>query len=159
MGLFSFGAPKISQAELQELKGLMKQVQETTKLINTTTNPEVQFGRLHFLFDLFLKLKRFEKYNVFTGSTPTKDYNKLSREMEKSVNDFITRTYQKQIDKMSTLKSDKAKENSFNKYAEKMRTAFNSADTYWSGNLSSPHYTGKLYTSANLSYLESLLNK
>lgn len=54
MGLFSFGAPKISQAELQELKGLMKQAQETTKLINTTTNPEVYFGRLHFLFDLFL---------------------------------------------------------------------------------------------------------
>lgn len=158
MGLFSPKAPKISRVELEELKGLMKQVQETTKLVNTTTNPEVYFGRLHFLFDLFLKLKQFEKYNVFTGSTPTDDYNKLSREIEKSVNDFIKRTYEKQMDKMSTLKSDKAKENSFNKYAEKMRTAFKNADTYWSGTLSSPHYTGKLYTSANLSYLESILN-
>lgn len=132
---------------------------ESTKMVNTTTNPEVYFGRLNLLFDLFLTLKLYEKYNIFTGKTPSQDYDYLLANLERSVNAFIDRSVSKQTEKIATLKTEKSKLNSMEKYAEKMRNAFKNANTFWSGNNDYYHYTGKLYTPSNLDYLNNQLRK
>lgn len=154
MGLFT---PTISKAELASVKNMLKQVNESAKTVNTTTNPETFFGRLNFIFDLLLELKKYEKYRIFTGNSPTKDYNYLLDNLESSVNAFIDRTFEKQKEKMSTLKTDKAKYNSFQKYALKMRTAFENANNYWQGNTGISHYTGVLYTQNNVQHLNKVL--
>lgn len=156
MGLFT---PQISKVELAEVKNMLKQVNDSTKLVNTTVKPDVFFGRLNFLFDLFLELKKYEKYKIFKGKTPTQDYNYLLNNLEHQVNLFIDRTYEKQQEKMSKLKTEKSKANSFEKYAENMRASFKSANNFWQGSSISSHYNGKLYTQNNILYLEKVLEK
>ncbi len=154
----SIFTPKISQIELQRVKTLLKQVQESAKLVNNTIKPDVYFGRLNFLFDLFLTLQEFEKYKIFTGKSPTQDYNYLLRNMEQSVNNFIDRSFENQYNKMKKLKTDKSKTNSYLKYDKTINNAFLNANTFWSGNTGSKHYTGKLYTENNIKYLNEKLN-
>lgn len=154
MGLFT---PKISKVELASAKNMLKQVNDCSKVVNTTTNPETYFSRLNFLFDLLLELRKYEKYRIFTGKSPTQDYNYLLDNLESSVNAFIDRTYEKQKEKMSTLKTDKSKYNSFQKYAQKMSTAFENANSFWQGNAGISHYTGILYTQNNMLHLNKIL--
>lgn len=154
MGLFT---PRISKVELAAAKNMLKQVNDCAKIVNTTTNPEIYFSRLNFLFDLLLELRKYEKYHIFTGKSPTQDYNSLLNNLESSVNLFIDRTYEKQKEKMIALKTDKAKQNSFQKYALKMRTAFENANSYWQGNAGTSHYTGILYTQNNILHLNKIL--
>ena len=156
MGFFT---PKISKVELASVKNMLKQVNDCTKIVNTTTNPETYFGRLNFLFDLLLELRKYEKYRIFTGKSPTQDYNYLIDNLESSVNAFIDRTYEKQKEKMSTLKTDKSKCNSFQKYAQKMRNAFENANEFWQGNSVTSHYTGILYTQNNMLHLNKILEQ
>lgn len=161
MGFFS---PKISAAEMASVKNMLKQVNDCTKIINTTSNPEIYFSRLNQLFDLFLTLKTYEKYAIFKNSTPTKDLNILMSRLENSVNLFIDRSYENQMEKIRKLKTDKAKINSFKKYAEKMQFAFENSHNFWQGSTlpsraGTLHYQGELYTDANLEYLNNVLSK
>ena len=108
MGLFS---PKISNFDKQRAQGYLKQIQESAKLVNTTVKPDIYFGRLNFLFDLFLRLQPYERYGIFRGGTPSSDLAKLQNGLEKSVDDFIMRSYEKQMEKVKVLKTEKAKKN------------------------------------------------
>ena len=154
MGLF---VPKITPTQISQAKLLLKQSNESIKLVNTTTNPETYFGRLNFTFDVLLEMKKFEKYKIYTGKTPTQNYKMLIDELEKSADLFIKRSYEKQLKKISSLKTEKAKINSMKKYANNMIVAFQNANNYWLGNNQYPHYRGDLYTSNNLNYLTQLL--
>lgn len=153
-----FLTPTISNVEMASVKNMLKQVNDSTKLVNTTTNPEVFFSRLNMLFDLFMELKKYEKYRIFTGKTPTQDYEYLQKSLEKQVNLFIDRTYEKQMEKMKTLKTDKSKASSFEKYSDKMMTAFKNANSYWQGNSGMAHYRGALYTTDNMIHLKRKLS-
>ncbi len=152
MGLFT---PKISSVELARVRSLLKQMNNTTKTVNTTVNPEIYFGRLNYLFDLILALKNYEKYHVFTGQTPSQNYSYLTATLEKSVNDFIDRSFYNQIQKTEKLKTDKSKENSMKRYIEKMQSAFQNANSFWSGNTGEEHYKGRLYTPSNIEYFNN----
>ncbi len=142
--------------EKQQAQSLMKQLHESADLINTTTNPKTYFGRVGFAFDTLLELTKYEKYDIFTGSTPTDDLNKMKNNLEISVNAFIDRSYEAQLIKISTLKTQQGKKNSLNNYFDSMFSAFDCAKTFWTGDNHKPHYTGELYTKCNLNYLKSL---
>ena len=57
MGLFT---PKITPTQISQAKLLLKQSNESIKLVNTTTNPETYFGRLNFTFDVLLEMKNIK---------------------------------------------------------------------------------------------------
>ena len=154
MGLFT---PKISNWEKEHVQGLLKQAKESAKLVNTTVNPEVYFGRLHFLFDTLLEMQKYEKYKIFKGNGPSKDLKMLESTLGQSVDDFIMRSYSKRLEKANSLKTEKSKFNNMKKYADSMITAFDSAPHFWEGNGMWPHYTGPLYTPKNWEKLTSLL--
>lgn len=133
----------------QYVADLLHQRDESTNIVNNTKNPETFFGRLGFIFDVLLELMTYEKYDFFTGSTPTKDYQKLLDNLETVVDAFIDRSYEAQLEKVSKLKSQTAKFNNMEKYFENLIAAFECADTFWTGNNKMQHYTGMLYTEKN----------
>jgi hypothetical protein len=153
MGFFT---PKITSSQLQHVQTAMKQLQESVYLLNNTTKPDVFFKRLNFSLDLLLDLQTYEKYKIFKGNTPVNDYNKIVRNMESTVNDFIDRAIEANCQKLATLKTDKAKRNNYEKFVIALIAAFDCANTFWSGNRGFPHYTGPLYTDNNYRRVQTL---
>ena len=158
MGLFT---PKISPREAEYVRTKMVQLQDTVRLVNTTTKPDVFFKRLNFALDILLDLQSYERYGIFKGSTPTNDYNKIIRNMEATVNDFIDRALAENRKKIASLKTESAKQNNRDKFASSLIAAFDHANTFWSGSFSStrvfPHYTGPLYTANNYRRVQNIL--
>lgn len=154
MGLFT---PKITPYALEHVQYGLKQINECAKLINTTVKPDVFFGRLNFLLDLLLDLQSYEKYHVFRGSTPSQDYQRIITNLEKTVNDFLDRATDKELNKISSLKTEKARKNRAEKFVISILTAFEMSHTFWVGNGASPHYTGPLYCDSNIDYFRSIV--
>jgi hypothetical protein len=155
MGFFT---PKITSSQLQHVQTAMKQLQESVYLLNNTTKPDVFFKRLNFSLDLLLDLQSYEKYKIFKGCAPTSDYNKIIRNMESTVNDFIDRAIETNRQKLATLKTDKAKRNNYEKFVIALIAAFDCANTFWAGNRGFPHYTGPLYTDKNYRRVQALFD-
>lgn len=156
MGLFT---PKITNAQLQQVRNTMNQLQESVNLLNTTTKPDVFFKRLNFTLDLLLLLHTFEKYNIFKGSSPINDYRRIIANMEVTVNDFIDRAIEANNQKLASLKTEAAKKRNYEKFVDSLIAAFDCASTFWSGNRGYPHYTGPLYTENNYRRVKELFDK
>lgn len=142
--------------ERNQAEYCLKQLEESAYLINHTTNPTTFFGRLHFSFDKLLELITYEKFGFFTNKTPSEDYQMLLDKLDETVNRFIDRSYEKQLEKVRSLKTEQGKRNSLEKYFIKMYEAFDCAHTFWQGDSISEHYSGDLYTVNNLIYLNDL---
>lgn len=147
---------KASPFEIEQAQYLVKQLNESTNIINKTTDPKVYFKRLNFIFDTLMEMTKYEKYDIYKGSTPTQDLDKLKNDLGSSVKAFIDRTYEAQILKTCNLKTHQGKVNSLNKYFDSMFSAFECANTFWSGSNEKVHYTGNLFTDSNRAYLNSL---
>lgn len=152
-------APKATptQFEIIQVENLMKQLQESVELINTTTSPRTFFRRLNFALDVLLELQKYEKYGLFKNSTPTNDYNKILGNLEATVNDFIDRVIISQSDKNDQLNTQQEKDKRMKKCVENLWNSFYEANDYWQGNGMYPHYTGKLYADSNFQRVDDIL--
>lgn len=143
----------------QYVSDLLRQRDESINLVNNTKNPETFFGRLGFTFDVLLELITYEKYGFFINATPTNDYQKLLDNLENAVEAFIERSYEAQLEKVSKLKTEKAKNNNMKKYFENLIEAFEHSNTFWSGDNKMPHYSGALYTEKNKNHVYDMYKK
>ena len=157
MGLFT---PKLPQGELQHIQTLMGQLQESVNLVNTTTKPDVFFKRLNFTLDILLYLQSYERYKIFRSSLPSKDYQNIIRNLEATVNDFIDRAVAANKRKVLALKTEKARKRNREDFAIKLISAFDCANSFWSGSISQtryyPHYTGPLFTRNNYQRVQAI---
>ncbi|MBQ7345818.1 MAG: zinc ribbon domain-containing protein [Oscillospiraceae bacterium] len=157
MGLFS---PKIPPREMEYVRGRMNQLQDSVQLVNSTVKPDVFFKRLNMTLDILLDLRSFEKYGIFKGRSPTSDYNKIIRNLEATVDDFINRALAANQQKITALKSETAKRNNYDKFVTSLIAAFDCANTFWSGSFSQtrviPHYTGPLFRENNYRRVQAL---
>lgn len=152
----SIFAPKPPEHVLQQVNGLLKQEQESLNLVNTTVNPEVFFGRLNFLLDVLLELRQYEKYKIFKGISPTHRYKNILENLGEIVNDFIDRSYAKVLEKIRSLKTEKARQSNLEKYAQSMLSAFEVSNNYFTGHTGTPHYSDRLYTEENLKKVKQI---
>lgn len=156
MGFFT---PKMSTFEKQQAQSMLIQSKDCAKLIDSTVNPDVFFERLHFMLDLTLELQKFEKYKVFQGGTPSAVYRETTSNLYEIVNNFITRSYNKQREKASKLKTDSGKQKSNAKFAAELKSAFDHADSFWIGHANQAHYQGPLFTDENYQRVLSICNE
>lgn len=157
MGLF-LRKTKITQRELQTVQTALNQVKDSVALINSTTKPDVFFKRLHFTLDILLFLQEYEKYKIFNNSLPSKDFNKIIKNLDATVNDFIDRASNECKRKIAGYKTQKAKIKCFEDFSSKMISAFDCADSFWEGNGFYPHYTGILFTESNYQKVQSIFD-
>lgn len=140
---------KLSQVEIQSIKGNLQQLQDSAKLINTTVKPDIFFKRLNFTLDILLKLEQYEKYRIFKGTKPSQDYKAIIENLGATVDNFIDRALEDNQKKISSLKTEKAKRANYEKFASSLVEAFDRANVFWTGNKGFPHYSGPLYTEEN----------
>lgn len=146
------------QTDVSEAKRRLKQLEESYNMVNKTVNVSTFFGRLNFCFDCILDLMTFT-IKFAKNSTPEEQYNKFQNDLKNIVNEFITRSYNAEIQRCFNLKTDKAKQNRMEKYFDNMFSGFENSHSFWEGNHGCPHYNGPLYTQENIKYLEKLKSK
>ena len=153
MGLFS---AKITKGEAAAVEGLLKKAGESAKIINSTVKPDVFFSRLAFLLHFLLELKQYEKYKIFKGSTPTKDYKKVIKDLEKTVDSFIERSYRNAKEKAATYKTEKSRGKSLQDYAIAMVCAFEDPHQFNGVIDRRTRYTGALCTKKNIEKVKKI---
>lgn len=140
-----------------QVRILLNQYRDTIKLVRTTMKPDVFFKRLNFLFDILLLLQRYESTpGMFTENNPTKKLNFYSTEMERIVSDFILRYMEKVRTDTRLKKTLEKQEKYYGNALTALISAFDCANTFWSGNTGCPHYTGILFTQANYDVVQGL---
>lgn len=92
---------------------LLKQAQETGKILNQTTNPEVFFQRYDFLIGRYSCLADCMIYVKFNGTPPDQVLRELCSQEKRdaAVLFMIQRCYEKAQQKIGTLKTEKGKLN------------------------------------------------
>lgn len=97
----------------------LKIVEDCTRLVNTTTKPDVFFLRYNLLLEHLNILVALEKYVKFSGVMPSLMLQTVHRKKDATVSDFIQRCYDKTVQKASGLKTEKGKANAYiNLFAE-----------------------------------------
>lgn len=97
---------------------LLEILKDSSTLINTTKNPKVFFERYLLCISILNELIPIEHKIKFIGDTPSKIKKQLQLKENYTVNDFIDRYYQDFLEKISSLKTRKAKINKINKFKE-----------------------------------------
>lgn len=157
-----FFKKKLSVYQLENINNLLKQVTESADLVNSTTKPDIFFKRLNLLLDRLMELAQYEKYRAFKGTLPTRQMQSILENLDKTVDAFITRAYETELEAAAKLKTDKGKEGRMSKFYERMLSAFDSSHTFWTGSYTRsgpmPHYTGELYRKENYERLVQMHN-
>jgi len=94
---------------------------DCSKLIIETKNPEIFFSRYELLLDTLSKLIEIEKIAPLKGSSASSEFVRLSSLKESATNEFIDRYAQNIKEKMIALSTPKAKSNK----AEIFKTSLN----------------------------------
>ncbi len=89
----------------------LKIVEDCVKLINSTTKPEVFFLRYDLILEHLNILIPLERYVKFSGVMPSSMLRTVQQKKAAATSDFIQRCYAKTMQKISGLKTDRAKEN------------------------------------------------
>ncbi|MEG0900209.1 MAG: hypothetical protein RSF40_10940 [Oscillospiraceae bacterium] len=150
-------SPRATKEDIEYVDRLLYTLNESANLVNTTVNPQVFWQRLNFVLDILLELQKYEKYNMFIGNPPSEDFNKTIDKLEYAVNDFLDRATENEFQKISVLKTEKAKNDRAEKFVIAIMTSFEMANTFWSGNNKFPHYTGPLFVANSINYFYDLI--
>ncbi len=142
--------------QIEMLRPRIKQLGESKKLMRSTVSPPVFFGRLSFVMDTLLDLQRYEVYGIFNDKTPTRDIRIIQRNLGQIVDDFIDRAIDDNKRKLEKIKTAKARYENYEKFLIALISAFDCADTFWTGNKTCPHYTGPLFTQENYERVQCL---
>ncbi len=153
-----FFKPKLSDKQLQYIRMTLAQMQDSAKLINTTVKPDVFFKRLNFVLDLLLRLQPFEQYGIFKGGLPSADYRRIITNLEATVNDFIDRAIEKNKQEIAALKRQTSRMKHYYDFTISLISAFDCANTFWTGDRGFPHYDGALFAKANYDRVQRIFN-
>lgn len=103
----------------------LKQVQDCTRLLNTTINPNVYFMRYDLMISCLVELKKMQKAIKFSGQKPSSCLNEALKTRDKQLEFFITRIFNNCRDKIINLKTHKAKENQVAKFTDTINSFAN----------------------------------
>ena len=100
--------------------GMLKILHDCANLVNTTKNPRVFFERYALLVEKLENLAKLEIFGCFKNGLPSKDLQRTLEKKEFTINDFIDRFYNETINKINTLKTDKAKDKRIENFYEEL---------------------------------------
>lgn len=94
----------------------LNQLQDSGKIINSTTNPETFFYRYGFALQRLTELEKMEKLVKFKGSKPSKTKIETIKIKQESIRELINRMKDKVDEKLSSLKTQVSIINNINKF-------------------------------------------
>ena len=96
-------------------------INDCTKLIDSTINPNVFFERYDLLIERLKHLVLFQPYLNFSGILPSIALNKVIAEKSSSTLDFLSRYYDSVDAKAKSLKTEKAKIARYQKFYDSLQ--------------------------------------
>ncbi len=115
---------QLRQASDQRANNDIRIVQDCTKILSETVNPDVFFERFELLKEKAADLKVLEKYVKFKGATPTDALNEILVNEQEAIYDFIVRYYSATFDKAEKMKTERGKNNQFKKFYDSLEKYF-----------------------------------
>ena len=103
----------------------LKHCYESTKIVNTTANPQVFFERYSFLLHETKNLSNLEIFLKFEGRLPSSTLIYLIQSKEKETNLMIGRAWEKLDIKLKKLKTKRGKENAINRLHSEFQPYWN----------------------------------
>ncbi len=98
-------------------------VQESTYLIDTSTNIDTVIGRIQFIPEHINYLMTLEKKGLYNAEPTAHEYYKKYVLLKDTViQEAIVRCYKNVLDKASELKTEKGRTNRINKYFQKLES-------------------------------------
>lgn len=106
----------------------LKQIKESAKIINETKKPEIFFSRYDLMISRIRELRELERYVKFKGDKPKYMLEQAESKRSMAIHDFIDRFYSESYLKISTLKTDSAKQKVADKFFSSLEGYFISMD-------------------------------
>lgn len=100
---------------------LLKICYESTSIINKTKNPKIFFERYNLLIEETTSLAKLETFLKFKGTLPSIQLENLKIKKEQETNSMIARCFEDLNNKISELKTDKAKITNIQKTYDDLR--------------------------------------
>lgn len=138
---------------------LTTKIQQAAKIVSETTKPDEFFDCLNYLLDCLLDLQRYEKYEDFGRPAPSEYYVALLDQLELTVDLFVTRAVEKECKERAKISDPQESYSHHEKFLIALISAFDCANTFWSGDKISPHYIGPLFTKENYARVQVMYNK
>ena len=89
----------------------INQLNETAKIINTTTNVSTFFSRFNFALQICDELVQYEYTGIIQTITPTQQKREFLEQIPDVINSLIVRSYNKEYAKAQELKTEKGRHN------------------------------------------------
>lgn len=107
------------QNTLQEEEATyIRQIKETTNIMDKTTNPDTFFSRYIFLLETLNRLIELHKSVNIDSSNNQQVYLKVVNNKQTYIRNFINRYWKSTYEKIITLKTEKARENNRQKFID-----------------------------------------
>ena len=91
-------------------------INDCSEILQKTVNPDTFFGRLNLMLYRTQEMMILEPYVSFKSVKPSEAYNTALKEKQEIIFEFLKRYFNSVLDKISQLKSIKAKVNHLNKF-------------------------------------------
>ena len=127
------------------LSALLNQLNETAKIINSTTNSDTLFGRLDFLFECCDRLYPYEELGMTNSISVDEQKTEFYNKIPDIIDAFIQRCYDREYNNALSLKTEKGRQNRMIRFFNNISEELN-------------HYGKQYITSQNAEKLNSLLN-
>lgn len=119
---------QLEKMTAQQTASCIKIINDCMDLLSTTNKPTVFFSRLDLLKENAKKLASYEKYIKFQGASPSLALQEVERNEQTAIHEFLVRYFNNILDKVESLKTEKAKRNQFQKFYESLLPYYNQMD-------------------------------
>ena len=123
---------KLIMSEQQLIKTAYQQasreaeiMDDCIRILQSTKKPDVFFSRLALLGNKLYRLSQFERHIKFQTTPPSYAFNVYQREYQEMIHTFLVRYYFDIHEQAETLKTNKAKQNKYQKFYDSLQPYFN----------------------------------
>lgn len=103
------------------VQNALKVMNESADLVNNTLKPDVFFKRYNILIEYGEKLVQFEPYVKFKGTSPTNTLKDIKNQRHQATLNFLERYYQNTELKATSLKTERGKQNAYQKFFDSLK--------------------------------------
>lgn len=98
---------------------------DCAQLINTTTNIDTFFSRYDIYIEKITFLSQLEKFVHIEGESPSTKMKEITQEYQQTLINFINRYWNSVLQKATSLKTVKGKQNQYKKFEESFKAYSN----------------------------------
>lgn len=115
---------QLMRAAKQQAQNELRIIKDCISLVSKTEKPDVFFSRLDLLEQHSKRIIKFEPYVSFSGGSPRAAFNEVINKKDECIRQFLVRYCSSVRIKAKNMKTDKGRENKYQKSYENIKPYF-----------------------------------